>query len=77
MYGIVNIPGATDLQAFQKSNVSCDKWELLPCDIIMGHLLGEGAFGEVYEGCLGERNSKIIHGYKNVNVAIKILKGIH
>ena len=57
-----------------------DCWELLPSDIIMGELLGEGAFGEVYKGFLTGKleNTKVNHLYRkkaNIAVAVKILKG--
>ena len=57
-----------------------DCWELLPSDIIMGDLLGEGAFGEVYKGFLTGKldNAKVNHLHRtkaNIAVAVKILNG--
>ena len=63
-----------------KTIITADCWELLPSDIIMGDLLGEGAFGEVYKGFLTGKlqNTKVNHLYRtkaNIEVAVKILKG--
>lgn len=72
----VSVPRVSDMKRHS------DMWELLPSDIVVGNLLGEGAFGEVYEGVLTRRirNNKIKHYYKNAAttiVAVKILKGMN
>ena len=63
-----------------KTTSKPDCWELLPSDIIMGELLGEGAFGEVYKGFLTGKleNTKANHLYRtkaSIVAAVKILKG--
>ena len=76
--GIRNISRAANLPHPSKPNSIQDLWELLPSDIVMGDLLGEGAFGEVYRGFLTEklRNNKVTKQAANTVIAVKILKGI-
>ena len=68
--GTLRLHNMTQLQSIAKLEHPLDDWELHPSDIIMGDMLGEGAFGEVYAGFL-TKHGKI----QCTTVAIKILKG--
>ena len=61
-------------------NKLSDEWEVLPSDVIVDELLGQGAFGEVYRGYLKGplANGKVKTEFRNalhLPVAIKLLKG--
>ena len=77
MSGTLRLPisNMTQLQSIAKLAYPPDDWELHPSDIIMGKMLGEGAFGQVYIGFLTEHGKSSKVQCKSTTIAIKILKG--
>ena len=57
---------------------SAEDWELHPCQIVVENKLGQGGFGDVYQGTI--RGGVGIHksnGPPIMRVAVKILRGKH
>ena len=57
---------------------SAEDWELHPCQIVVENELGQGRFGDVYQGTIrGGVGIYKSNGPQIMRVAIKILRGIH
>ena len=55
---------------------SAEDWEFHPCQIIVENKLGQGGFGDVYEGTIrGGVGIYKSNGPQIMRVAVKILKG--
>ena len=73
---LIQLPNMMQLKSIAELEYPLDDWELHPSDIVMGDMLGEGAFGEVYVGYLMERGKSSKVQRNNTTVAIKILNGM-